>query len=306
MIVVYNPTAGRRRSRLLWRVLDILVSNGVRLELAETRRAGHAVDLARQATRAGGQLVVAAGGDGTVAEVANGLAQGMRDLAGGGGHAAGGRPRLGIIPLGTANVLAHELGLPFAPREVAAALAMSRTRLIWPGHIAGLEADGGQTRVFVQMLGVGFDAQVVHRLSLPLKRMFGRGAYVLQTLRELGRYRFAPISVRLDGVRTQAASVIVTKGHFYAGRYLLAPGASPVEPGFTVALFNGYGPFATMMYGAALPLNLLPRMPGVRLVRASHIEFDGRGAPAQSDGDDVGAAPMTVTDAPGPIAVVVG
>lgn len=303
MIVVFNPTAGRRRARLLWRVLDILVSNGVRLELAETRHAGHAVELARQATRAGGQLVVAAGGDGTVAEVANGLAQGMRDRA---SRGEGVQPRLGIIPLGTANVLAHELGLPFAPREVAAALAMSRTRLIWPGHIAGLEADGGQTRVFVQMLGVGFDAQVVHRLSLPLKRAFGRGAYVLQTLRELGRYSFTPIGVRLDGVLTQAASVIVTKGHFYAGRYLLAPGASPVAPGFTVALFSGYGPFATMMYGAALPLNLLPRMPGVRLVRASRIEFMGRGVPAQSDGDDVGAAPMTVTDAPGPIAVVVG
>lgn len=294
MVIIFNPTAGRRRSRLLWRTLDILVANGVRLELAETQHSGHAVELARQAARDGETMVVAAGGDGTVAEVANGLAQsGRADSC-----------RLGVIPLGTANVLAHELGLPFAPREVAAALAMGRTRRIWPGHISG----GEHPRVFVQMLGVGFDAQVVHELSLPLKRAIGRGAYVWQTLRELIRYRFGPITVLLDGVRTQAASVIVSKGHFYAGRYLLAPGASPEAPGFTVALFDGYGPFATLMYGAALPLNLLPRMPGVRLVRAARIEFEGRGMLAQSDGDDIIAGrdvAMTVTDAPAPIAVVV-
>ena len=65
-------------------------------------------------------MVVAAGGDGTIAEVANGL--------------MGSGARLGVIPLGTANVLAHELALPFAPRAVAAALAFGRTRLLWPGH----------------------------------------------------------------------------------------------------------------------------------------------------------------------------
>lgn len=288
MIVIFNPTAGQRRARLLWRVLDVLAASGTRLELAETRHAGHATELARDAVALGKRLVVAAGGDGTIAEVANGL--------------AGSDCHLGVIPLGTANVLAHELALPFSPRAVAAALAMGRTKMIWPGHILGCEGD--QPKVFVQMLGVGFDAQVVHRLSLPMKRMIGRGAYVLQTLRELGRYRFGPISLLLDGVRTQAASVIVTKGHFYAGRYVLAPGTSPQQRGFTVALFDRYGPFATLLYGAALPLNLLPRMPGVRLVRAEHIVFEGSGIRAQSDGDDVGDGPMTVSNAPSPIGIV--
>src|SRR3954453_12938428 len=73
MVIVFNPVAGRRRAHLLWRVLDVLVANGVRLELAETCRAGHAEALARDAVLRGEPMVVAAGGDGTIAEVANGL-----------------------------------------------------------------------------------------------------------------------------------------------------------------------------------------------------------------------------------------
>ena len=74
-------------------------------------------------------MVVAAGGDGTIAEVANGL--------------MGSGARLGVIPLGTANVLAHELALPFAPRAVAAALAFGRTRPLWPGMVRGADRLAG-------------------------------------------------------------------------------------------------------------------------------------------------------------------
>ena len=289
MVIVFNPVAGRRRAALLWRVLDVLVHNGVRLDVAETRCAGDAATLAREAAARGEKLVVAAGGDGTIAEVANGL--------------LGTDVRLGVIPLGTANVLAHELGLPFAPRAVAAALAFGRTRRLWPGMARG--ADGA--RLFVQMLGVGFDAHVVHRLPVPLKRVFGRGAYVMQTLRDSVSYRYAPISVRVDGQETQAASVIVSKGRFYAGRYLLAPDAKPEDPGFSVSLFRHGGAGAAMMYGAALPFHLLGRAPGVQHVRAQRVDVVGNWAiPAQADGDPAGFAPLSVVDAPGPIEVVMG
>ena len=287
MLIIYNPAAGRRRAELLWRVLDVMSGNGVRVDLAETRHAGHAVELARDATGRGVRLIVAAGGDGTIADVANGL--------------AGSGARLGIIPLGTANVLAHELGLPFAPKAVAAALAFGRTRALW----SGVARFGQESRVFVQMVGAGFDAQVVHRLSLRLKRAIGRNAYVAQSLRELSRYDFAPIRLRIDGKAYETGSVVIAKGRFYAGRYTLAPEATPSEPGFTVALFTANGPFATMMYGAALPLNLISRMPGLRLIRASHVEIDSVDIPAQADGDPAGCAPLTVTDSDGPIQVIV-
>ena len=288
-IVIFNPTAGRRRARALWQVLDVMSANGMRIELAETQYAGHATVLARDAAHAGTSLIVAAGGDGTIAEVANGL--------------AGSGAQLGVIPLGTANVLAHELSLPFSPRAVAAALAFGRTCLLWPGVAQGPET----TRLFVQMLGVGLDAQVVHAMSPRLKRLLGKGAYVAQTVREMGRYRYPALRLRLDGAETEAASVIVSKGRLYAGRFLLAPGAKPCEPGFTVALFDRSGPAAALMYGAALPLNLLPRMPGLRIRSAMAVDILGNGSvAAQADGDPAGATPVAIRNAAAPIPVVVG
>lgn len=289
MVIVFNPVAGRRRAHLLWRGTDVLVANGVRLDLAETHRAGHAEALARDAARRGEAMVVAAGGDGTIAEVANGL--------------MGSPACLGVIPLGTANVLAHELDLPFAPKSVAAALAFGRTTTLWPGQANG--PDGA--RLFVQMLGVGFDAQVVQNLQFPLKKVFGKGAYVMQSTRELFRYKFPMIRMRVDDAETEAASVIISKGRLYGGRFRLAADAVPADPGFSVVLFDRRGPGAALMYGAALPLNLLGRAPGVRHIRARRIDFLHNAAvPAQTDGDSAGYAPLWVSDAPSPIQVVIG
>lgn len=289
VLIVFNPAAGRRRASLLWRVLDLLVSHGVRLDVAETQQPGHAGRLAQEAARRGEALVVAAGGDGTIAEVAGGL--------------IGSATSLGIIPLGTANVLARELGLSFAPKAVAATLAFSRTRKVWPGIAA---APSGR-RLFVQMLGVGFDAQVVHELSPALKRGFGRGAYVMQTLRESCRYDFAPVSLRVDGAELQAASVVVSKGRLYGGPYLLAPDACSSEPGFSVTLFPHGGAGTALMQGAMLPLGLLARSAGVRHLRGQCIEFFGNTPmPVQADGDMAGHTPLAIENAAAPISVVVG
>jgi len=262
-----------------------MVQNGLKLEVAETRHSGHATELAREAALRGARVVVAAGGDGTIAEVAAGL--------------DGSQTPMGIIPLGTANVLAHELSLPFAPTAVAAALAFGRTQELWPG----VACTPGHSRLFVQMIGAGFDAEVVHHLSLPLKRVLGKTAYVLQALRETIRYRFPQIAVTIDGIETHAGSVIVTKGRFYAGHYTLAPDANPLKPGFTVALFDRAGPFAALAYGAALPLNMIRHMPGVRLQRAEEVTLGAN--LTQTDGDPGDAGPTLVRNATTPIRVVV-
>ena len=289
MLVIYNPTAGRRRVRHLWSVLDVLVAHGVRLEVAETRSAGHARSLAHEAVRCGMRLVVAAGGDGTIAEVADGM--------------AGSDSRLGIIPLGTANVLAHELRLPFAALDVASMLVSDRVTTLWPG----IARSASGSRLFVQMLGIGFDAHVVHHISRPIKRAIGRGAYVVQTLRELPRYKFETMQVAIDGVVHQAGGVIICKGCLYGGPYMLAPEASSGAPGFSVVLFKHAGIGSALLAGAALPLNLMARLPGVIRLRASDVAFsEAHGMLAQSDGDPAGTTPLHVTDAISPIAVVVG
>jgi len=287
MLIVFNPAAGLGRRRRLERALDVLRGLAIRHEVVETRHAGHASVIARAAARSGLRTVVAAGGDGTIAEVTSGL--------------SGSGSRLGILPLGTANVLACEIGLPLDPKRAAEVLACDRPRMVHPG--VARFADGSE-RLFVQMLGAGLDAAVVANLNLGLKRLIGRSAYVWQTLRELPRYAFPRIEITIDGVATSAASVIVTKGHYYAGRFVLAPAARPVEPGFHVALLHRGGACGAMLAAAALPLGLLPRLPGLELRRASRVTLGGADIPVQADGDPAGRLPVRIEDAPSPIALL--
>lgn len=290
MLIIFNPVAGQRRASALWRVLDLLVENGIKVEVAETQHAGHATELAREAARDGFGMVVAAGGDGTIAEVANGL--------------IGSDTALGVIPLGTANVLAKEYRLSTGPRAIANALAYRRTAILWPG-IARMERC---EHVFVQMVGLGFDGAVVHGLRPLLKRVIGRGAYVWQSIWESVAYRFPRLRLNVDGRAYEAASVVVSKGRLYGGPYLLAPNASHAQPGFQVALFENPGTLPALLSGAALPLGLLPRCPGVQVVAATQVEF----APGneriltQSDGDALPGTPHIVVNASSPISIVVG
>ena len=289
MLVIFNPIAGRRRATALWRVLDLLVDNGIKVEVAETKHAGHATALAREAAQAGRLMVVAAGGDGTIAEVANGL--------------LGSETALGIIPLGTANVLAKEYKLPTTARGIANALAYKRTRPLWPGVVRL----GGRDQVFVQMVGLGFDGAVVHGLQPLLKRAIGRGAYVWQSLWESVAYSFPRVRLSVDGHDYEAASVVISKGRLYGGPYLLAPEAVPTAPGFQVALFENPGTFPALLAGAALPLGLLPRCPGVRVVAGSDIIFvNNNEIMTQSDGDALPYTPASVVNATSPISLIVG
>jgi diacylglycerol kinase family enzyme len=290
MLIVFNPTAGARRRRRLARALDALGLQGLRPDVAETSRPGHATELAREAAGRGVPLVVAAGGDGTIAEVASGLA----------GTAA----LLGILPFGTANVLAWELGLPPGPERAARVLFAGRAAVLHPGSA---RFGDGSSRLFVQMVGAGFDAAVVANLDLSLKRRVGKAAYVVGAGREMFRYRFPRFAAVLDGAAEEVTSAIVTKGRLYAGRHLLAPGATPGERGFQVALFRGAGPARAALYGAALPLDLLPRLPGVEIRRAARVHLLAAPAgpvPAQADGDSAGLLPVEVEDAPGPLRVM--
>jgi diacylglycerol kinase family enzyme len=278
VLIVFNPTAGRRRRQWLGRALARLDALGCAYRLVETTHRGHAESLARAAGEA---VMVAAGGDGTVAEVAAGLL---------------GRPgTLGVLPLGTANVLAWELGLPMRPEAAAEVLVRGEAGLVHPG-LARL-ADGSR-RLFVQMLGAGFDAEVVARLDLGLKRRIGQAAYVWQAVRELPRYRHPRLRVVFEDGEAVAGSVVVSNGRRYAGRHLLAPAAEIGRPGFQVVLLDAAHGWATAGYGAALPLGLLPRLPGIRFREAQWLRIEGAEVAVQCDGDPAGRLPVQVEAAP--------
>ena len=246
-------------------MLDRLAAHGYGVTLEETEAAGHAEHLAAAADPARVDLVVAAGGDGTINEVINGLATVPLPLA--------------IAPLGTANVLAAEIGLATDPGAVAATIAWGEARPIALGLANG--------RRFVMMAGAGFDAHVVREVSVPLKRWLGKGAYVAASLHQLFVYPFPSYRVRVDGAEWRAASVIVANGRFYAGRHVAAPGADLARPGLEVCLFERRGRLATIGYGLALLAGRLPQLASYRIIGgARRVEIAGRpGEPVQGDGD---------------------
>jgi diacylglycerol kinase family enzyme len=233
-------------------------------------------------------IVVAAGGDGTIAEVAAGL--------------AGTQAMLGILPLGTANVFALEMSVPLNPREAARALLMGRSTSVYPGI---LKRGCLKDRLFIQMVGVGLDSVVVHHLPLGLKRVFGKGAYVLQTLRDLTYYPFRSFKVQVDGNEVEAAGLVVTKGRYYAGRFQIAPQADPREAHFHVVALQQTHFMDALKHAAALGLGRLPYLSSISLQRGYDIQVFGADLPVQADGDDAGSLPIHIVPFAQPLSVVV-
>src|SRR5689334_11122525 len=197
VLLIRNPIAGRRRQDLVDAVVRQLEAEGWAVEMVDTAAAGDARRLAESHEVDRYAVIAVAGGDGTVNEVVNGLAAR--------GESA---PPLAIVPLGTANVLAHELGLAASATAVARTIMSGRAVLVHPGQASG----EGDPRCFSLMAGAGFDAKVVAGVSAGLKRRLGKAAYVWRSLIEARRYRPVRYAVEIDGERYEAASVIVTRG----------------------------------------------------------------------------------------------
>lgn len=287
LIIIFNPSAGARRRARLHSALDLLYGLGVQFQLLETRARGDAENFARMSAEENG-IVVAAGGDGTIAEVAAGL--------------AGTQAMLGILPLGTANVFALEMSVPLNQREAARALLIGRSTSVYPGI---LKRGSLKDRLFIQMVGVGLDSAVVHHLPLGLKRVFGKGAYVLQTLRDLTCYPFRSFRVQIDGNELEASGLVVTKGRYYAGRFQIAPQADPRDSCFHVVSLQQNHFMDAVKHAVALGLGQLPYLSSISLQRGHDIRVFGADLPVQADGDDAGCLPIHIVPFTQPLRVVV-
>ena len=286
LLLIVNPTAGRRRRGLVDAVAARVRQEGWSVDVVETKAAGDARRLAETCDASRYSVIAVAGGDGTINEVINGLA-GSGDQT----------PAVGIVPLGTANVLAHELGLGFSAAAVARTMVAGRPLLVQPGEAVNCAG----SRRFSLMAGAGFDAKVVAGVSAPLKRRLGRAAYVWRSLVEARRYKPVRYQVEIDGVRHEASSVIVTRSRHYAGPYVVAPKAALSDPLLHVCLFKRWGRSHTFRYGLALLLGRLPRAAGYRVVtgrtvRVSVLSDAGerREQPVQIDGDNALTLPVSI------------
>ncbi|MCR9255862.1 MAG: diacylglycerol kinase family lipid kinase [Alphaproteobacteria bacterium] len=286
--IVFNPTAGAAKTRRLDKVRVALEERGIALEMHGTTCAGDATRLAARIVAENRvDLVIAAGGDGTINEVANGLAGSSMPLA--------------ILPLGTANVLAAEIGVGRRAREIAEAIATAPIKPTWLGVANG--------RRFVLMAGVGFDAGVVESVDLALKRKIGRGAYFLTILRNWLRFQNRRYRVTVDGETRFAASAIISRARYYGGTYVVSPKASLDKDSMEVCLFLKPGRWRALRHMVWLALGRLEKLPDVEWLSGRSIEIVaaddlGHDGPVQGDGDVIARLPLKIEMSPEPVALV--
>ena len=274
-LVVFNPTAGARRRKRLAAVLDGLTGLSCHYDLFRTSGRGDAESAAKDAGDRGYDLIIAAGGDGTVNEIANGLASAKTPIP------------MAVLPLGTANVLAAEIGLKTNPQSVLSMIAGGRTRSIRLG-----EAEG---RYFVLMASAGLDSAVVRGVNLALKRSTGQLAYGVEALVQAFSYSFPELIVTIDGVDHSARMVVACKARCYGGPFQAAPRADLSDGLIHAVLMKQGGLAATLRYGMALALGRLPLLPDVEIIPAQRMKISAAsGVPLQADGDLIASLPVEI------------
>ncbi len=224
--LVVNPTSrpGWIRQHLP-EVEKILREGGVDLEVSRSAAPGDPARLAREC-REGFDAVIVAGGDGSINEALGALVQSSTPL--------------GIIPLGTVNVFAREVGIPLDPREAARAILNTPARSFDLGWFG--------SHPFLLMVSYGYDAWVVRQNPLALKRWFGRYSYALTALFKMPRYRSRPITVDTgdgSGPRTAHFALFANAAR-YAGDQILARGADMHDGLLDVVLFRSPGPLGPL------------------------------------------------------------
>ena len=215
--VIFNPKA---RSQKGGRVLRFIESHPDRLALHPTHHAGEAREIAARFAAAGEPVVIAAGGDGTLNEVVNGL--------------AGSRTVLGVLPAGTMNVFAREMGIPFDSLERA-------FQVIERGFIQEVDLFEANGAPFVQMAGVGFDAMVIEETTWEAKKLLGPLAYLLAGMKVLGETPPKLEVILPDGRREEGVAVLAGNGALYGGPFKFFRNANNHDSKLDVLVYKEAG-----------------------------------------------------------------
>ncbi len=295
-VIIYNPATGRWRHRRLQELEEarrVLRDAGIETSLEATTGRGSGTELAREAVRQGAQLAIACGGDGTINEVVNGL--------------AGSHVPLAVLPAGTANVLAKELGLPWNVPAAARLIPSGSPRRIALG-LAVSSGQGGAQRYFMSMGGAGPDGSMIYSVDPRLKQRAGILAYWLEGLRHLFVYPLTPFQVTVAGQRTDATLVVVGRTKHYGGPFRITTGASLFENSFQMALCTTRSRFRYVLYMPAVWFSTLPRMRDVHFLKAASVRCEPSTEQpiyVQVDGEAAGKLPVEFRIVPHALALVV-
>ncbi len=292
--LLYNPWSGRRRHqrlRDLARAVDFLAANGLSVTLVAGTGPGSGAELARRELADGRDLLIACGGDGTINEIVNGM--------------VGSQVPLAILPAGTGNVLAKELGLPWNIWRAAEYIPRGVVRRIALGRAASPEWG---RRHFISVAGAGADASLIYRLSQKEKLSLGILSFWLEGFRQLVRYDFREFMVQADGQGLPATLVMVGRTRHYGGPIQITRRASLFGNDFEVAVFARRPRPMYLIYLLAQGFGWLERFPGVRFVRAQRVVARPLGSQrvyAQVDGELAGPLPAEFTIVPDALSLLV-
>ncbi len=273
--LVCNPSAGGgKAAAVAARAQTRLHTHGIDVTVRSTSTPQEASDITQEMAQ-DVDVVVAVGGDGTVNEVVNGL--------------AGTNIPLGIVPAGTVNVLALELGIPFDTDRACDVIAA--------GSALSLDLGTANGRRFTLMLGAGIDAMTVRELDPIAKRRFGRLAFVSTGVLSRIRHPQPDFEVDVDGQSFQATFAVVGNSRFYAGRFGVTTEADPTDGVFDVLVYYGQSLAADALFWMGVPLELHLGHPGVTYVRGAKVTLRPLDADDivwfQTDGELAGALPAT-------------
>lgn len=297
-VIIYNPASGRRQHK---RVQDIeaarrvLQDAGISAEAIATTCAGSATEIARNAVREGRQLVIVCGGDGTINEAVNGL--------------AGSNVPLAVLPGGTANILAKELGIPWNIPKAARLIARGRLVRVALGEIAWNENGDSlkKTRHFLCVSGAGPDGAIVHGVDMAKKLRMGILAYWQEGLRQFFTYGFPRFRVRSCEHEMTASLIVIGRTKYYGGPFCITTGASLFEDAFEIVAYEGQNRFGVLMCLPAIWLGCLRRVPRIHAWKTTELTCDAIDAEeifSQVDGEVAAVLPVQFRIVPDALTLV--
>lgn len=277
IILISNPVARGYSSTKIRHAQDILQAKGFITNNLLTKYSGHAEKLARESVNQNPDIIIAAGGDGTINEVINGM--------------VGSSIPLSILPLGTSNVLAKELGVP---KKVEQAISICLTGRLKSVSLGRIDFADNTNRYFCLMAGIGFDAGIVFGVNNQFKRFFGEAAYILRGIQDLVRYHPGELFFSIDGMEYSGYSIIIGKSSRYGGNFRVTPDANILDPHLYLCIFKGNkrSDMLRYVYGVLCGNHL--KNSDIVYLKADSIDVLGR-AHIQADGDYIGTTPARIS-----------
>ncbi len=269
ILIILNPAAHSERARSA--VDRIRAMAGGRASIETTGRAGEARSIASRAAEQGFDVVVAAGGDGTINEVVNGL--------------AGSPTALGVLPVGTMNVFAAELGLPGRLRDA--------WRVIERGQIRVIDLARANRHYFVQLAGVGLDAQVVKETTWASKRAFGPLSYIY-SMAQIASRKPPQLTLETESRTVHGSFVLIGNGRFYGGPIAFFDKARVDDGLLDVLVFKKVGHLDLARYFAHILMGQHTKLSDVEYFQAKKVLITcDDPTPVEVDGELATELPVT-------------